>query len=58
MATATVGQPDIALVDIALGPQSTAEQAASIFAQGEEAVVFALLPSQADNDEKSPKTRA
>jgi transposase len=38
MATATALE-----LDVALGPQLTAEEAAAIFAQGEEAVIFALL---------------
>jgi transposase len=38
MATGTVLE-----VDVALGPQITADEARAIFAQGEEAVIFALL---------------
>lgn len=40
MVMAATACPDL---DVALGPNLTAEQAALIFEQGEEAVVFALL---------------
>jgi hypothetical protein len=43
MATAGTETPDTASLEGLLGPQLTAEQAALIFQQGQEAVVFALL---------------
>src|SRR5438105_3954222 len=43
MATACTETLDTASLEALLGPQLTAEQAALIFQQGQEAVVFALL---------------
>jgi transposase len=43
MATAGTETLDTASLEALLGPQLTAEQAALIFQQGQEAVVFALL---------------
>ncbi len=43
MATAETDTLDTASLEALLGPQLTAEQAALIFQQGQDAVVFALL---------------
>src|SRR5438270_9804516 len=43
MATAGTDTLDVASLQAMLGPELTAEQAALIFQQGQEAVVFALL---------------
>jgi transposase len=54
MATAGVDTLDTASLQALLGPHLTAEQAALIFRQGEEAVVFALLSLAKQLAEKRP----
>ncbi|QEH36377.1 Transposase IS66 family protein [Aquisphaera giovannonii] len=54
MATAGTGTLDTASLQALLGPQLTAEQAALIFQQGQEAVVFALLTLAKQLAEEQP----
>jgi transposase len=56
MATAGTDALDQASLQAFLGPHLTAEQAALIFRQGEEAVVFALLTSAESSAEWRPTT--
>src|SRR4051794_3037693 len=54
MATTGTDTLDTASLQALLGPQLTAEQAALIFQQGQEAVVFALLTLAKQLGEKPP----
>src|SRR6059058_128938 len=58
MATAEADTLDTASLRTLLGPQMTAEQAALIFQQGQEAVVFALLTLAKQLAEKQPTAPA
>ena len=54
MATAGTDTLDMASLQALLGPHLTTEQAAMIFCQGEEAVVFALVSLAKQLAEKRP----
>src|SRR3954463_12126153 len=58
MATTGTDTLDVAPLLAPLGPQLTAEQAALIFQQGQEAVVFALLTLAKQLAEKQPTAPA